>query len=123
MTSRPCLIYERGGRTLGSAVLHLRIKQNSVVRLRVALQLCRALKFLHELGVLNLDLKGNNVLYSVSTDRIRIIDFGLSQLIAGNENPYFAVSRNKPCCYLRAAYEYSTQRKFTTKTDIYSLLF
>jgi serine/threonine protein kinase len=46
------------------------------VRLRVALQLCRALKFLHELGVLNLDLKGNNVLYSVSTDRIPIIDFG-----------------------------------------------
>ena len=55
-----------------------------------------------------MDLKGNNVLYSVSTERIRIIDFGLSQLIAGNENPYFEVSRDKPFCYLRAEYEYST---------------
>ena len=119
----PCLVYEQGARTLAEVVRDKRIVHSK--RLGVALQVCEALKSLHEQAkVLHLDLKTNNVLYSVSRDEIRLIDFGLSQPVVKNKNPYIgARPRYKPNSYMRPAFDYTKHSQFTTKTDIYALMY
>ena len=54
----PCLVYERGGRTLADAVSSGRIPEE--MRRRVCAQLARAVKSLHKAGVMHLDLKGDS---------------------------------------------------------------
>lgn len=52
----------------------------------VALQLCKAIKAVHEAGIIHRDLKPQNVMIAQdgSTEKIKLLDFGLSKLLINN---------------------------------------
>ena len=41
-------------------------------------QLCQKLKQLHNLNIVHLDIKSNNLIYDISSKQLRFIDFGRS---------------------------------------------
>jgi tRNA A-37 threonylcarbamoyl transferase component Bud32 len=62
--------------------------------LGVALQVCGALQFAHERGVVHRDIKPENILIDAA-GRLRIVDFGLAKLMQPAEGPVAGVTASR----------------------------
>ena len=54
---------------------------------RIIIQLIKAVEYIHSLGILHRDLKGENILMSDKTDNanIKLSDFGLARVLGPGE--------------------------------------
>ncbi len=52
--------------------------------IRIALQVCEALKVVHEAGIVHRDLKPNNILIVGENLEVKLVDFGLSRVLANS---------------------------------------
>lgn len=100
-----------------------RKKLNSVDTLRLFLQVCVAMKFVHEKGVVHRDLKPSNILVD-ATGRPQIIDFGLAKSLAARHGTVTTLSNDILGTLPYMAPEQTSQQKpdpVDTRTDIYAL--
>ncbi|EOA21003.1 hypothetical protein CARUB_v10001338mg [Capsella rubella] len=83
-------------------------------RIDVALQIARAVHFLHERGVIHRDIKSENILFG-SNWEAKLADFGLAVDMAGEKArpaPAGTIGYLDPC--------YTSPENLSTKTDVYS---
>jgi eukaryotic-like serine/threonine-protein kinase len=66
-----------------AAVLRKRTKLSPREAVIVIEQMCRALEAAHNVGVIHRDLKPQNVMWEVGTNRILVMDFGLAKTLEG----------------------------------------
>ncbi len=56
-------------------------------------QLCNALKFLHQKGIMHRDIKPENVLVDPDTLVVKLIDFGFAKMNSSGVNTNYMVTR------------------------------
>ena len=79
-------------------------------------QLCRALAYLHALGICHRDIKPRNMLCDVTTGEFRLCDFGSAKVLRADEpNIAYICSR-----YYRAPELLLGCRQYTTAIDIWA---
>lgn len=82
-------------------------------RIEIALQIARAVHFLHEQGILHRDIKSENILFD-SNWGVKLADFGLAVDLVDKTRPAPAgtIGYLDPC--------YTCPEKLSKKTDVYS---
>eukprot|EP00357_Protocruzia_adherens_P022054 CAMPEP_0114996450 /NCGR_PEP_ID=MMETSP0216-20121206/14316_1 /TAXON_ID=223996 /ORGANISM="Protocruzia adherens, Strain Boccale" /LENGTH=400 /DNA_ID=CAMNT_0002360653 /DNA_START=277 /DNA_END=1476 /DNA_ORIENTATION=+ len=82
-----------------------------------AYQMCRALAYIHALGICHRDIKPQNLLVDTSTHTLKMCDFGSAKrLIKGEPNVAYICSR-----YYRAPELIFGATDYTTSIDIWSM--
>jgi len=81
-------------------------------------QLCEALSFVHESGILHLDVKPDNILLDVN-DNIVLIDFGISVSLNNKKSSDFVAARTKHYSPPEQGTGKSTSLSYAT--DVYAL--
>ncbi|XP_010454598.1 PREDICTED: serine/threonine-protein kinase-like protein At5g23170 [Camelina sativa] len=84
-------------------------------RIEVALQIARAVHFLHDKGVIHRDIKSENILFGSSWEA-KLADFGLAVDLKNDDKmrpaPAGTIGYLDPC--------YTSPENLSTKTDVYS---
>lgn len=76
-----CIVMEK---CLGIDLLHL-IELYEItedIKIKITLQIINTLEYIHSLGILYRDLKPENIIVDLNTFDIRMIDFGISQVLS-----------------------------------------
>ena len=90
-------------------------------RLRLFVDLCRAVQYAHTNLIVHRDLKPSNVLVTAEGE-VRLLDFGVAKLLgAGEPERDITGSIRAPMTRLRAAPEQHAGADATTATDVWSL--
>ncbi len=84
---------------------------------RIALQVCEALKETHREGILHRDIKPSNILLENGLERVKITDFGIAQELMGTPDSDEADAGTPPFM----SPEQRSGRKLDERTDIFSL--
>jgi len=80
-------------------------------------QICRAIAYIHSLGICHRDIKPQNLLLNTRTHDVKLCDFGSAKiLIKGEPNVAYICSR-----YYRAPELVFEATEYTTKIDVWSL--
>jgi len=80
-------------------------------------QVCRAIAYIHSLGICHRDIKPQNLLLNTRTHDVKLCDFGSAKiLIKGEPNVAYICSR-----YYRAPELVFEATEYTTKIDVWSL--
>ncbi len=98
----------------------LRITPFSVTLfLKVAIHLARALEDIHDQGVMHGDLKPSNVLIDTLADRVKIIDFGIAQVI--EQIQVYADAPEGTLAYISPEQTGRTGKPVDYRSDFYAL--
>jgi len=84
----------------------------------IGIALCRALKTLHDKGLVHRDLKPSNIMYT-SEDRVVLLDFGLSHSVGPEDMKYIPAGLGTPL--FMAPEQYDVGADFDHRIDIYAL--
>jgi serine/threonine protein kinase len=80
-------------------------------------QVCRALSYIHSLGICHRDIKPQNLLLDTNSSRVKLCDFGSAKVLAKNQpNVAYICSR-----YYRAPELIFEATDYTCKIDIWSI--
>jgi len=80
-------------------------------------QVCRAIAYIHSLGICHRDIKPQNLLLNTRTHDVKLCDFGSAKvLVKGEPNVAYICSR-----YYRAPELVFEATEYTTKIDVWSL--
>jgi len=80
-------------------------------------QVCRAIAYIHSLGICHRDIKPQNLLLNTRTHDVKLCDFGSAKvLVKGEANVAYICSR-----YYRAPELVFEATEYTTKIDVWSL--
>ena len=91
--------------------------------LRVVIEICHALQYAHEEGIVHLDIKPSNILFD-KKGRVKIADFGLAQLIGKRARETAASSRTTVVMgtpMYMAPEQIERPTKVNLRADVYSL--
>ncbi len=113
------------------------IKDNDLAKLKLTIQAvnsfiaaCEATKLLHERNVIHGDLHPGNILYDVNRNQARVIDFGMSCVLAPGENKLYVPGDAEVANYHRAPETVTArqlrpgkalERVYDKSTDVFSL--
>ena len=89
-------------------------------RLSLILQACDAVQHAHRVLVVHRDLKPTNIVVD-ATGSVKLLDFGIAKLLAGDDAPFATVSNARPMTPAFAAPEQVAGAPITTATDVYAL--
>ena len=109
----------------GKPITRYCLEQNLSVRQRLALFLetCQAVQYAHQRLVVHRDIKPNNILVN-DTGEVKLLDFGISQLIRDDEQRNSLLTTITHSSALTPEYSSPEQVRgevVTTSTDVYSL--
>jgi predicted Ser/Thr protein kinase len=88
--------------------------------LAIVPQICAALQYAHDQGVVHRDIKPANVLVD-RTGRVRIADFGLAKLVEGEDVTLTRAGQVMGTLHYMAPEQYKTPDHVDHRADIYSL--
>ncbi|MEM7600116.1 MAG: protein kinase [Verrucomicrobiota bacterium] len=96
-------------------------------RIRLFLQLCKAVQHAHQVGIIHRDLKPSNILVVGSAEEpvVRVIDFGVAKAIQDEENTGLSKAGGHHLfgspLYLSPEQLVMSSQSIDTRTDVYSL--
>jgi tRNA A-37 threonylcarbamoyl transferase component Bud32 len=90
--------------------------------LQIIPQICEALQFAHDAGVVHRDIKPENILID-TTGRVKIADFGLAKILAGNvaESAITKIGHSMGTPHYMAPEQVEKPAQVDHRADIYSL--
>src|SRR5208283_299992 len=90
--------------------------------LQIVPQICEALQFAHDEGILHRDIKPENILVD-KKGRVKIADFGLAKLIGSNETDFTLTNTGMSMGTPRymAPEQFTDTKSVDHRADIYSL--
>ncbi|KAJ9177147.1 hypothetical protein P3X46_012393 [Hevea brasiliensis] len=112
-----------GGDTLQKHLLSIRPKHLDLkLSISFALDISRAMEYLHENCIIHRDLKPNNLLLTEDKKRIKVADFGLAREETTNEMTCEAGTYKwmAPELFSKAALQIGKKKNYDHKVDVYS---
>ena len=92
--------------------------QTTETLLRICLEITAGMIYLESQGVVHRDLAARNVLVSKDLKAVKVSDFGLATIL---ESAYYNGSKEKPLPVKWCAPEVIKRRRYSSKSDVWSL--
>ena len=79
------------------------------------LQICEAIRYIHSQHIIHLDLKPENIMcVSQTSNKIKLIDFGLAQWYDGSKDLLFMAGTPEVTCFRPISYQNSQNSLFSS---------
>lgn len=112
----PSILLEYCPFNLRDFILKRKLKDVDIVRIIV--EICNAMKYVHQLGIIHRDLKPENILLS-TTRKVKLSDFGISRLVTP-ETQTESYTQGIGTLQFMAPELLSKRAKYNEKVDVYA---